>query len=404
MGGTGNATHRELTKTTTWFSLLHMCLAFTLAMLAAAGMSGAAQDQPSQSPQPPVRYVEREVWIPAPNAFPRGLDSIEVYADRPGRRPLVVLTHGTSSDPVARSRVTPWSQLNQALWFARRGFVVIVVVRSGYGKSSGQMDTQHGGCSSRREGSFGESGEASAEDLRAAIRYANSLPQVDGNTVLSAGVSTGGFAQVALIADPPKGLKAAISFAGGRGGDGHEHNCDVYGLAGAFAAFGRKAHSHGDLPMLWIYAENDHWFPPAMAHQFEAAYSKGGGNEQLVMAPPDGDDGHHLYGHVEAWSDIVESFLKAHSLLPLGNEVLPGPAVPDVPPPPGLLDKGLVAWRHYLLAAPFKAFASNEQGAWGFSQARFDQDLADAEALDKCRKAAAGNHSCTITAKTPGAK
>src|ERR1700761_119479 len=117
-----------------------MRLAFIPAMLAAVVVSGTAQDQPIQPPQAPVRYVEREVWIPAPNAFPRGMDSIEVYADKPGRHPLVVLTHGTSSDPVARSRVTPWSQLNQALWFARRGFVAIVVVRSGYGRSGGQMD------------------------------------------------------------------------------------------------------------------------------------------------------------------------------------------------------------------------------------------------------------------------
>jgi dienelactone hydrolase len=213
------------------------------------------------------------------------------------------------------------------------------------------MDSQHGGCNPGRGGSFEKAGEAGAEDLRAAILYANTLPEVDGNTVLSAGVSTGGFAQVALIADPPKGLKAAISFAGGRGGDGHEHDCDLDGVAGAFGVFGRRAHSHGNLPMLWIYSENDHWFPPAKARRFEAAYSKSGGTEQFVLAAPDGDDGHHLYGHVEAWSDTVQSFLKAQSLLPLGDEVYPGPAPPDVPPPPGLVDKGVAAWKHFLLAA-----------------------------------------------------
>ena len=108
-----------------------MRLALTFAMITVVATIGRAQGQPIQPPQPPVRYVERELWIPAPNVFPRGLDSIKVYADKPGRRPLVVLTHGTSRDPIARSRVTPWSQLNQALWFARRGLVAIVVARSG---------------------------------------------------------------------------------------------------------------------------------------------------------------------------------------------------------------------------------------------------------------------------------
>src|ERR1700742_181579 len=97
-----------------WFVLLHMRIGLIPALLATVVVSGAAQDQPTQPPLAQMRYVEREVWIPAPNAFPRGLDAIEVYADRPGRHPLVVLTHGTSSDPVARARVTPWSQLTQA--------------------------------------------------------------------------------------------------------------------------------------------------------------------------------------------------------------------------------------------------------------------------------------------------
>ena len=110
------------------------------------------------------------MWAPAPGAFPRGLDVLEVYADRPGRHPLVVLTHGTSNVEQEREHVTPWSQLGQAMWFARRGYVAIVVVRKGYGRSGGERDGTHGGCGSRG-GSFEEAGEASAEDLKAVIRF-----------------------------------------------------------------------------------------------------------------------------------------------------------------------------------------------------------------------------------------
>jgi dienelactone hydrolase len=168
------------------------------------------------------------MWAPAPRAFPNGLDVLEVYADRPGRHPLVVLTHGTSNQEPERMHLTPWAQLGPAMWFARRGYVAIVVVRKGYGRSGGERDGTHGGCFSRN-GSFEEAGEASAEDLKAVIKFARTLPEVDGDTVVSAGVSTGGFAQAALVADPPKELRAAISFAGGRGGDGHEHNCNLDG-------------------------------------------------------------------------------------------------------------------------------------------------------------------------------
>ena len=377
-------------------------VALTVGAQEPASTNAGTQDKaaPETTPgQPATTYIEKEMWAPAPQSFPNGLDVLEVYADRPGRHPLAVLTHGTSDKEEDREHVTPWSQLNQARWFARRGYLVFVVVRKGYGRSGGQRDGTHGGCHSRN-GSFEEAGEASAEDLKAVIKWAQKLPEVDGTTVVSAGVSTGGFAQAALVADPPKELKAAISFAGGRGGDGHEHNCDVDGVIAAFGAFGKGAHKHGTVPMLWIYSENDHWFPPEMARRFEAAYVKGGGVEQFVLAPPDGDDGHHLYGHPAVWSETVMAFLKAHDLLPLGDVVLRGPEPPKIPAPAGLSEKGGEAWARYLLGAPFKAFAVNGQGEWGMAMAGFDQSIADGEAIDRCKHAAGGAGSCVIVART----
>ncbi len=66
-----------------------------------------------------------------------GLDALLVYTDLPGKYPLVVLTHGTARDTEPRNNVTPWQLLPQARWFARRGFVALVVVRRGYGSSGG---------------------------------------------------------------------------------------------------------------------------------------------------------------------------------------------------------------------------------------------------------------------------
>jgi dienelactone hydrolase len=351
----------------------------------------------------PVRMLAKELWIHTPESFPNGLDALEVRMELPGRHPLVVLTHGTSNEADARAHVTPWAQFFQAEWFAERGYVAIVVVRRGYGRSGGQQDSTNGGCGTRR-GSFYQTGEASADDLRAVMDFARGLPEIDADTIVSAGVSTGGFAQVALSADPPKGLKAAISFAGGRGGDGHKHNCNLSGVIDAFHDFGRDAHKHGDLPMLWIYAQNDHWFPPAMAQQFDAAYRKGGGTDEFVMAPPYGDDGHYLYGHLATWSDTVNAFLKAQNLLPLGDTVLPLPAPPDVPMPAALTDANEVAWKSFLLAPPYKALAVNEHGETFLFAAGFDQALADDGALDRCKKAPAWSNNCKIIARTPGVK
>jgi dienelactone hydrolase len=379
-----------------------LSVAAVVGLCACALVSGFAGAQEPETEKPP-RYIERERMVAVPQAGPRGLDVLEVYVDAPGRHPLAVLTHGSAVDHAEHAHVTPWAQLNQALWFARRGYVVLVVVRKGYGRSGGMEDGHFGGCGSH--GSFEESGEASADDLRQIIYSAAKLPEVDAATVLSVGVSTGGFAQVALSADPPKGLKAAISFAGGRGSDGKEHNCDLGALVGAFHGFGKGAAKHGAVPMLWVYSENDHFFPPSMAVKFDEAYRKGGGADEFVMAPPYGDDGHHLYGHPDAWPVQVTSFLKVHGLLPLGDSVLQLPAVPDVPAPLELHGRGLEGWKRYLAAAPFKAFAATPEGFWGDSYGQFDQAIADHDAVEHCRKAAgAKGNECQVVARTPVAK
>jgi dienelactone hydrolase len=341
-------------------------------------------------------YVEREFRLPAPNSAPAGLDALEVYVTTPGKHPLVLLTHGTSAKMEERMQVTPWAQLPQALWFARRGYVALVVVRRGYGNSGGEQDGAHGGC--RTGGSFAEAGEASAVDLRNAAAYAaKELPEVDASTVISAGVSTGGFAQVALTADPPPGLKVAISFAGGRGGDGAGHLCNEGDLESAFKSFGKHSHT----PMLWIYADNDKWFPPPFAAKFEEAFEKAGGTDEFIHAPADGDDGHHLFAHVAAWSPTVDKFLGDHQLLPLAAPY-PLPTPPDVDPPPGLHGRGLEGFKSYLILGPNKAFATNGQGFYGFAVGQFTQALADQHALENCNKARHDGPACSVVLRGNG--
>jgi dienelactone hydrolase len=339
-----------------------------------------------------IRYVQREFLMPYAPASPNGLDVLEVRVESEAKRPLAMLTHGTAYEPEQRAHVTPWAQLEQAVWFARRGFVAVVVVRQGYGRSGGRQDGMQGGCGNR--GSFTDAGEASADDLRAVAKFMSAQPYVDGSEIVSVGVSTGGFAQVALAANPPPGLKAAISFAGGRGGDGKGNNCNLDGLIAAFKGFGK----HDKAPMLWLYAENDKWFPPKMSVEFEKAYHGAGGRDEFAMVPPDGEDGHGYYRHIAAWSDRVESFLKAQNALPL-EKPLPPPPVPDVPAPEGLSDRGREAFVRFLESGPYHAFATNGRATYGFSTGQFTQELADKAAIDYCMKALKGAGSCSVVSR-----
>jgi len=364
-------------------------------ILAAVLLPGTAVLRAQDATPKPVSagYVEREFRMEVPDSFPGGLDVLEVYVNTPGKHPLALLTHGTSDKPEERLQLTPWSQLPQAIWFARRGYVALVIIRRGYGTSGGKQDGTVGGC--RVGGSFEEAGEAAAADLRAAVDYANKkLPEVDTSTVISAGVSTGGFTQVALAARPPQGLKAAIDFAGGRGGNGKGDLCDQGGLLSAYKSFGK----HARTPMLWIYAENDKWFPPPFARKFQTAFEDAGGVDQFVLAPPDGDDGHHLYTHVAAWSETVDTFLRTQKLL-FDDPPLAGPKPPDIAPPAGLHDRGIDGFKNFLVLGPHKAFAMNSAGVWGYSVGQFTQVLADQHALENCNKGTHGGPACAIVAR-----
>ena len=137
------------------------------------------------------------------------------------------------------------------------------------------------------------------------------------------------------------------------GGDGKGNNCNLSGLVGTFHDFGK----HNKVPMLWIYSENDKWFPPEMARHFQEAFLKGGGTDEFVMTPPDGEDGHNLFSHTAKWTPTVEEHLRKLGLLPLGDKVLPPPVAENVPLPAGLNETGARAFRQFLTAGPFKAFA-----------------------------------------------
>ena len=79
---------------------------------------------------------------------------------------------------------------------------------------------------------------------------------VSTNGMIAVGVSAGGFASLALTADPPPGLAAAINFAGGRGSRADNDVCDEDALVRAFATLGKTSR----IPTLWIYAQNDKFF------------------------------------------------------------------------------------------------------------------------------------------------
>ena len=326
-------------------------LIFVIAAVIVAG-------SPGSSPAADL-YLREELRIPDAAAGPRGLEALLVRPSEAGRYPLVLINHGSPRSPSDRQSMSPWSLLPEAIEFARRGWADAVVMRRSYGDSDGKWAEAFNGCA---DSNYIAAGEAAAADLKTATSFLQQRPDIDAKRIIAVGVSAGGFATVALTADPPGGLVAAISFAGGRGSLRDNEVCRADRLLDAFAAFGKRSR----VPMLWVYAENDHFFGPKLAEQFKDAFVSGGGNVEFIAAPAFGSDGHRLFSPagIPIWSGYVGAFLQRHGLTLLA-QLLPPPPHPPLAVPAVLGPNGRAAFESYLTSLPHKAFAVSPAGYFG---------------------------------------
>jgi dienelactone hydrolase len=335
--------------------------------------------------------VEQSLRIPMPAADKSGLEAVMVRPNDAAAHPLALINHGSPREADERPRMTALSLIPQAREFARRGWTTVVVLRRGYGTSGGAYSEDSRACSSHPQ--YDAAGIESAKDIRAAIAYLTTLPTVDPSRIISVGVSAGGFATVALTVDPPRGLIAGISFAGGRGSQRPDEVCGADDLIRAFAEFGKESR----VPMLWVYAENDHYFPPAIAAQFYDAFTRAGGVARLVRAPSFRRDGHGLFslGGIPIWSPMVDDFLASQNLT-LRRGLLALPAAPSIEPPGQLAAEGRDEFRSFLTLPGRKAFAVSTSGQYGYAFGRRDEDEAKKFALDHCRDADRGADRCVL--------
>jgi dienelactone hydrolase len=335
--------------------------------------------------------VENAFRIPAKDAGKKGLEAVMVRPKEGGPHPLAVLTHGTPREASDRARMSPWQMIPQAREFARRGWTTVIVLRRGYGDSGGGYDEDARACSRRAD--YYDAGKESAKDLRESIAYLSKLPEVDASRIISVGISAGGFATVALTAEPPPGLVAAISFAGGRGSRRPDEVCNPGELIRAFHEFGEKSR----VPMLWVYSENDHFFGPQIANSFFETFRDAGGKATFIRAAPYRRDGHGLFsmGGISIWTSMVDDFLESQKLK-LRTTLLALPEAPDVSPPAQLAASGVEEFRKFLTLPPYKAFAVSSGGHLGYAFGRRSEKDAEKLAKERCEESSPRSDSCSL--------
>jgi dienelactone hydrolase len=222
-----------------------------------------------------------------------------------GPFPLVVINHGTPVS-IEDARSTKLGFTRAAQWFAAQGYMVVIALRPGFGESDGPYMEQSSPC---RDRDYVHDGRATAAVEAAIVQKAALLPGADAQRIVVVGQSAGGFGVIALGDTPPPGVVGIISFAGGRGGDDHEHICSgAQRLVDATAVFGKE----NQVPQLWLYAANDHFFAPPVAHAMAAAYQAGSKpTVRFVDLPAFDGDGHKTFGQADpsVWAPAVSAFL-----------------------------------------------------------------------------------------------
>lgn len=232
-----------------------LCLTIFLVSALASSFAEAAGDQPQ---------IQEEVW-----AIPVTLPTI-AYVVRPvgdGPFPLVVMNHGVSLDQRERSFFPLVEFRDAAMWFARKGYMVVAPTGSGYGAAA--LDAPERGLFSSfyskigrcENPNFRDAGLAVALLDRWIIEYMTEQKRILPDNVIVVGQSAGGWAAIALSSQNLPAVRAIIAFAAGRGGrvgGKANNNCAPDRLVIATGEFGRSAR----VPMLWIYSENDTFFGP----------------------------------------------------------------------------------------------------------------------------------------------
>ncbi len=223
--------------------------------------------------------------------------------DGPGPFPLVLLTHGIPADRASmiddRHRVR---YARQAAEFVRRGMMVAIVMRRGYGRSGGSLNAPRTGDDLLAFGDY------DADDLRSVLAQLVSRREVDRDRVVVGGQSGGGLTAMAFGARPSHRVRGLINFAGGvRPETGWLWQPR---LISTFESLGRETR----VPSVWFYAENDRLFSHGLAQGLHNAYTRaGGGPAWLFKLAPFKEDGHTLFPDPEGipvWWPETERFLR----------------------------------------------------------------------------------------------
>ncbi len=234
--------------------------------------------------------------------------------DGPGPFPTLIFHHGSTGNgrsPSLFARFFDPVPLSQ--WFVQRGWVVALPSRRGRGGSEGYYEEgfhipRELGYSCEESLSL-PGAERALRDIDGATDAILAMPFVDRSRVVVGGQSRGGILAVAWAGRHPDKVRAVLNFVGGWMGasctTAESINTQVFSKGAAFK-----------LDTLWLYGDNDPYYPLAHSRKNFAAFQAAGGKGAFhEFAPLPNRNGHEIVFAPTLWGNTVEAYLQAQNLI-----------------------------------------------------------------------------------------
>ena len=223
------------------------------------------------------------------------------------KAPYLLFSHGRAGTDQERGKFGRSSEKRNSEYFVSKGFTVILPTRIGYGVSGGPDADYSGACGNKN---YLEARKVAIDQSKQVLNHVFDFSYIDRTKGIVVGQSVGGFTTIGLSAENISGLKGAINFAGGDGGDpikSAEKPCGDYLIKDTFAKYGAS----NKAPTLWLYSVNDKFWGEQLPKDWFAAFQKAGGKGQFISLPAYKEDGHSIFrGDLNAWKNDFEKFIK----------------------------------------------------------------------------------------------
>ena len=223
------------------------------------------------------------------------------------KAPYLLFSHGRAGTDQERAKFGRSSEKRNSEYFVSKGFAVILPTRIGYGVSGGPDADYSGACGNKN---YLEAIKVAVDQSKQVLNHVLDFSYIDKSKGIVVGQSVGGFTTIGLSAENISGLKGAINFAGGDGGDpikSAEKPCGDYLIKDTFAKYGAS----NKVPTLWLYSVNDKFWGEQLPKDWFAAFQKAGGKGQFISLPAYKEDGHSIFrGDLNAWKNDFEKFIK----------------------------------------------------------------------------------------------